>query len=220
MKTYGYCRVSTTHQSEDGESLGVQQRQIQAYADMRGLTVDRVFVDGAVSGGKPLHKRPQGGEMLAAIKSGDHVIITKVDRMGRGASDSLTVCEDFIKRDISLHIIQLGDDVTKGMMATAMFQIWSVFAELERKQIQTRIREVKRDQKKRGRFLGGSRPFGFQSIDGKLTPVPEEQPIVQRILDLHSAGLSLRAISSQIGGRLSHQGVSRVIRDNTQLKTA
>jgi len=217
MKTYAYCRVSTVDQRDTGESLGVQQRQIEAYATMRGLSIDRVFVDGAVSGGKPLHKRPEGGEMLAAIQAGDAVIVTKVDRIGRGASDSLNVCEDFIKRDISLHIIQMGDDVTRGIMAKAMYQIWCVFAELEREQIRSRIKDCKADQRKRGRFLGGGVAFGKRKgVDGGLVPHEAEQAAIKQMVDMRNSGESLRRISGLMGNcgyKLSHQAVARILRD-------
>ncbi len=45
MATYGYCRVSTTRQANEGESLDVQRRQIEGYALMHGLVVDEVVVE-------------------------------------------------------------------------------------------------------------------------------------------------------------------------------
>ena len=49
-RCYGYCRVSTVAQADEGESLDVQQRQLAGYAQMNGLTIDRVFVERGVSG--------------------------------------------------------------------------------------------------------------------------------------------------------------------------
>ena len=60
MATYGYWRVSTTRQAEEGESLDVQRRQLQGYAMMNGLTVDKWFIERGVSGSKPLAVRPEG----------------------------------------------------------------------------------------------------------------------------------------------------------------
>jgi DNA invertase Pin-like site-specific DNA recombinase len=48
MAVYGYCRVSTLAQVEDGESLAVQRRQIQGRAMQEGWTLDEVFVERAV----------------------------------------------------------------------------------------------------------------------------------------------------------------------------
>jgi putative DNA-invertase from lambdoid prophage Rac len=91
VATYGYARVSTVMQVDEGESLDVQQRTISGYALMHGMKLDRVFVERGVSGSKPLFERPQGGALLAAIKPGDVVITPKLDRMFRSALDALGV---------------------------------------------------------------------------------------------------------------------------------
>jgi len=64
---YGYVRVSTDRQAEEGESLGAQQRTIEGYALMLGVKVDHVFVERGVSGSKPLRDRPQGAKLLKTI---------------------------------------------------------------------------------------------------------------------------------------------------------
>ena len=51
---------------------------------------------------------------------------------------------------------------------------------------------TKADQKKRGRFLGGTAPFGWQvGEDGALVEVPEQQAVIQQIVELRREGLSL-----------------------------
>jgi hypothetical protein len=81
MATYGYVRVSTVKQVDEGESLDVQQRTIAGYALMHGLTVDQTFIERGVSGSKLLADRPQGAALLAAIRPGDTIITPKLDRM-------------------------------------------------------------------------------------------------------------------------------------------
>jgi Resolvase, N terminal domain len=51
-RCYGYARVSTVHQADEGESLDVQQRQMAGYAQMQGLSIDKVFVERGVSGSR------------------------------------------------------------------------------------------------------------------------------------------------------------------------
>jgi len=66
-------------------------------------------------------------------------------------------------------MIDLGGDVTGNGISKLVFTILSAVAEAERERIRERIADVKRDQKTRGRFLGGSRPFGWQiAADGSL----------------------------------------------------
>src|ERR1019366_1751195 len=77
MAVFGYVRVSTMRQAEDGESLDVQERTIAGYAMMHGLKLTETFVEGGVSGSVPLAERAQGKAMLTALKAGDVVITAK-----------------------------------------------------------------------------------------------------------------------------------------------
>src|ERR1019366_1917848 len=105
MATYGYCRVSTVRQSDEGESLEVQERKIQGYATMLGLTVDKVFVERGVSGSKPLNDRPEGTQLLHGLQEGDTIITAKLDRMFRSALDALHVLKELKELKVSLHMI-------------------------------------------------------------------------------------------------------------------
>lgn len=158
---YGYARVSTLQQADDGESLDVQQRQIAGYAQMQGFTVDRMFVERGVSGSKPLNERPQGGEMLSLLQPGDSIITPKLDRCFRSAIDALNVLGQLKQRGVSLHMMDLGGDTTGNGVSKLVFTILSAVAEAERDRTRERITDVKRDQKARGRFLGGIAPYGY-----------------------------------------------------------
>ena len=105
MTVYGYTRVSTERQADEGESLDVQQRQIGGYAMMKGLEIGRVFVDRGVSGSTRLTERPQGAALLAALEPGDVVVTAKLDRMFRSALDALDVLAQLKERGISLHMV-------------------------------------------------------------------------------------------------------------------
>jgi len=91
MTVYGYTRVSTDRQADEGESLGAQHRVVEGYAMMLGLKLDEIFVERGVSGSKPLRDRPEGARLLATLKEGDVLITPKLDRMFRSALDALNV---------------------------------------------------------------------------------------------------------------------------------
>ena len=164
MAVYGYVRVSTDRQAEEGESLGVQQRTIEGYCLMHGMTLDHMFVEqGGVSAySKPVNERPEGARLLATVKSGDVVVTAKLDRMFRSSLDALDVLAKLKDRGVSLHMIDLGGDVTGNGISKLVFTILSAVAEAERDRIRDRIVVVKQDQKTRGRFLGGTVPFGYR----------------------------------------------------------
>jgi DNA invertase Pin-like site-specific DNA recombinase len=217
VAVYGYIRVSTDRQADEGESLGVQERTIAGYAMMHGMAVDRVYVERGVSGAKPISQRPEGAKLLAVLQAGDVVIAAKLDRLFRSALDALEVHAQFIKRGIGLHLIDLGGDIANGL-SKLFYTIAVAFAEAERDRISELVLGTKADQKKRGRFLGGTVPFGWRVGDrGALIKVPEQQATIQQILALRREGLSLRAISAKVGGTVSHVTV-RVILANAGRK--
>jgi putative DNA-invertase from lambdoid prophage Rac len=223
MAVYGYVRVSTLAQAEEGESLDVQRRQIDGYAMMRGLRVEQVFVERGVSGSKPVQERPEGAKLLATLRPGDVVITAKLDRMFRSALDALDVLGKLQKEGISLHMVDLGGDVTGNGISKLVFTILSAVAEAERDRIRERVRDVKRDQKTRGRYLGGVRPFGFEIGEaGELVEVPAEQAAIRTMVKLHRQGLALRPIAEEVerrhGTRLSHMAVKRILADAGALR--
>jgi putative DNA-invertase from lambdoid prophage Rac len=202
MAVYGYTRVSTQLQSDDGLSLDTQERQLQGYAMMNDMTLDQVFVERAVSGWKPLFDRAEGERLSAVLKQGDTILCPKLDRMFRSARDALVVSDELKKRGVKLHLLDLGGDVTGNGVSKVFFTIVAAFAEFESK----------------GRFLGGSRPFGYTiSDDGSLVPDSKEQEIIVEACRLRSQGKSLRAISGAISGdeiKISHMSVKRILKDN------
>jgi putative DNA-invertase from lambdoid prophage Rac len=119
------------------------------------------------------------------------------------------------QRGVSLHMIDLGGDVTGNGISKLVFTILSAVAEAERDRIRERIRDVKSDQRKRNRYLGGIVPFGWhRTEDGALVEDSAQQRVIHHIIKLRRDGLSLRAISAAIaaeGIKLSHEGVKNVL---------
>jgi putative DNA-invertase from lambdoid prophage Rac len=216
MAIYGYCRVSTLRQADEGESLDVQRRQIEGYAHMHGLTLAGVLVEGGVSGSVPVEERPVGGALFAKLERGDIVIAAKLDRLFRSALDALKVVESLKGRGVKLHLLDLGGDIAGNGISKLFLTIAAAFAEAERDRIRERIGQVKADQKARGRYLGGVRPFGYRlGDDGELLPHGAEQEAIREMVALRAQGRALRAIAAEMqarGHKISHQGVSDVLR--------
>lgn len=216
MATYGYVRVSTQRQADEGESLAVQQRQITGYATMIGVTAPEFFIEEGVSGTKPLGERPAGKELFAGLQRGDVIICAKLDRMFRSALDALNMAKAFKEKGVSLHLIDLGGDVTGNGISKLFFTIISAVAEAERDRIVQRILDVKRDQKRRGKHLGGSRPFGYRvSKEGELIEDAREQAAIGQVRAMHAAGKSLRSIQAALiadGHKVSHVTINRILK--------
>jgi putative DNA-invertase from lambdoid prophage Rac len=216
MAVYGYCRVSTARQANEGESLEVQRRQIEGYALMHGLVLDDVIVEEGVSGSVPVAERPAAGLLFAKLTKGDVVIAPKLDRLFRSALDALQVVAELKARRVALHLLDLGGDISGNGLSKLFLTIAAAFAEAERDRIRERIGQVKADQKARGRYLGGKVPFGFRrGGSGELVPFEVEQEAIREIVALRAQGRALRAIAAAMsanGHKLSHEGVAGVLR--------
>jgi DNA invertase Pin-like site-specific DNA recombinase len=225
MKAIGYCRVSSQEQIE-GTSLKSQEDQIKAYALMKGIDLLGVLVDAGISGGKPLATRPEGGRLADMVSSGEiqAVIITKLDRGFRSASDCLNNVESWEKRNVALHILNLGGQTIDTSSAAGKFflTVMAGAAELERNLIRERCNEGRKIRKAQGCRLGEI-PFGFSlASDGKtLLRCDKEQEAIALALDLQAQGysasgiaaeLNRRGIATKKGSQWTHKQVIRLFR--------
>jgi putative DNA-invertase from lambdoid prophage Rac len=217
-KAYGYVRVSTDTQADEGNGLQVQQRMLEGRCLQDGIRMERIFVERGVSGSKPIGERPQGRELLAIIKPGDRILAAKLDRAFRSASDALATLELLRERGVDLYLLDMGGCITTGGTSALVFGILASVSQFERGRIAERQRDAKRHELAEGRYRGGARPFGFRpNSEKRLMPVPEEQAALSLILRLASEGIALRkiqaALAESLGFSLSHMSIGRILRD-------
>lgn len=160
-----YRRVSTDHQ--DG-SLALQEKRVNDYAQFSQLTIrdGLTFSDPDTSGRTPIMERNGGRALLNRLRVGDvkHVIVAKLDRLGRNAKDALGTLEFFEQHGVTLHITDLGGQSisTQGHMGKFILSILLCVAEWEASEIRDRTTKIMR-----GKFdrmeLTGNVPFGFDA---------------------------------------------------------
>ena len=224
-KVYGYIRVSTNNQVENGMSLEDQKRQIELYGEVHKLKLDKVFTERGVSGGVAFYKRPAGKKLMEVLQDGDVVICSKLDRMFRSCLDGLTVLKELKSRDIQLHFIDLGGNTTTNGIGQLMFTIMSSFAEMERNRLGERIKGTKQLQNKEDLFLGGKVGFGYvleqHGEKQYLVEDKDEQKVIKKMKKLRNKGLSYRKISDELKKDavvISHVGISNILRDEGKKK--
>lgn len=232
MAVYGYSRVSTDRQAREGESLPVQGRRIEAFSQaMFGEPVAAMFIDGddgrGVSRSVDFADRQEGGKLLALVKPGDRIISTEMSRCFGNSLDALNVQKVLRERRCGLHLLDIlsGADVaSEGGGGDLVFTIMSAVSADERRRIARRVKIVKEDQAARGRYLGGSVPFGYvvawehddkgKRTGGALVECPAQQAAIAKMKALHAGKASLRAIAYAMradGFNLSHVGVRDVL---------
>jgi putative DNA-invertase from lambdoid prophage Rac len=196
-----YLRVSTVEQASNGNSFDAQRDRLAGYGLMQGRKDLRTetFIDSGVSGSIALADRPAGTRLLAAVKRGDAIVSTKLDRMFRSAADALTMLEDLKAKGVSLHLLDMNGDVLGNGVSRLLFGVLALTAEFERDRLRERIREVKRHLAEQGVYGGGRRPFGFDVVEGKLVPNKGEQKAIARMRHLRKRGKTLREIAQAVG---------------------
>lgn len=119
---YGYARVSTRGQDKYGNSL---DDQIKRLTD-RGCV--RVFHD-SCTGTKM--DRPAFNELIGLLRSGDTLMVTKLDRFARTAADGAKVIRGLVERGVIVDVLNMGraDNTSMGKL---MVTILLAFAEFER----------------------------------------------------------------------------------------
>ena len=217
MAYYGYIRVSTLQQANDGDSLETQLKQITSYASLKGYDIppENFITERGISGSVEFEKRPEGLKLFEKLETGDVLIFSKLDRAFRNTRNALNTLHDLKLRGISVHFIDLGGDVTNDGIGSVIFTILSAFATFERERIATRIREVKQVQKADGKFLGGFTRFGYRVEEDRLVKDPDQQIIIKEMKDMKRRGMSLRRISKWLkktySVEMSHSTVSTLV---------
>ena len=178
MTTYSYLRISTEGKGQTTEN---QRKQILD----GGFAVDVWCSEDGVSGSVKATERPVFKAMLAKMVSGDVLITTMVDRLGRSASDILCVVEHLKAIGVKVRILQFdGMDITSSM-GKMVLTCMSAMAELERNILIERTISGLERTKAQGTVLGP-----------KLTIAPDT---MTALVTKKAAGASLDALAAEYG---------------------
>lgn len=205
----GYVRASTTDQAL---TLAMQAEKIRAYCALRGLELMEIIEDMGVSGSVPLAQRPSGQTVAVALKRSraTHVVALKLDRLFRDAADALAQTRAWDRGGIALHLCDMGGGTldTSSPMGRMMLTMLAGFAEFERALIAERTGAALRHKQAKGEYIGGHEPYGWRLLNGTLVAVPVEQAVIAEAKRLREAGLSLRAVATELAatGHLARTG--------------
>ena len=184
------CAVYTRKSTEDGleqefNSLDAQREACEAYILSQrhegwSLVPGRYDV-GGYSGGNM--ERPGLKALMAEIDAGqiDVIVVYKVDRLTRSLADFAKIVERLDARQASFVSVTQAFNTTTSMGRLTLNVLLS-FAQFEREVTGERIRDKIAASKKKGIWMGGPVPLGYQVIDRKLIPVPEEAERVRIIM--------------------------------------
>jgi site-specific DNA recombinase len=203
------CAVYTRKSSEEGldmefNSLDAQREACQAYiASQRAegwVLLHDHYDDGGISGGTL--ERPALKRLLADIQQGlvDVVVVYKIDRLSRALLDFSRLVEVFEANNVTFVSVTQSFNTTTSMGRLTLNVLLS-FAQFEREVIGERIRDKFAASRKRGMWMGGFVPLGYDVRDRKLVVNEAEADLVRRIftgfVELESATKLVQALRAE-----------------------
>jgi DNA invertase Pin-like site-specific DNA recombinase len=202
------CAIYTRKSSEEGldmefNSLDAQRESCEAYVTSQKqegwLLVPDRYDDGGFSGGTL--ERPALKRLMADVEAGrvDCIVVYKIDRLSRALMDFARLVEVFDAHKVTFVSITQSFNTTTSMGRLTLNILLS-FAQFEREVIGERIRDKFAASRKRGMWMGGMPPLGYDVIERKLVVNPAEAELVRlifrRYLELGSATEVVRELAA------------------------
>jgi DNA invertase Pin-like site-specific DNA recombinase len=203
------CAVYTRKSSDEGlelafNSLDAQREACAAYIDSQRhegwLALDDRYDDGGYSGGTL--ERPGLQRLIRDVEAGrvDTVVCYKIDRLSRSLTDFAKLVDVFERKSVTFVSVTQSFCTTTSMGRLTLNILLS-FAQFERELAGERIRDKFAASRRKGIFMGGHPPLGYDVRDRKLVVNPAEAELVRlifwRFLDLSSALLLIRELNAQ-----------------------
>lgn len=148
---FGYLRVSTDQQVLDAQLDALQK-----------AGVDEIFSEKMTG---TVAQRPELEKMWAKLRSGDTIVITRLDRLGRSTKDLLNLLSDLDEKNVGLEVIEQSID-TKSPEGRLFFTMVAAFATFEAELLRARTKEGLVSARARGRV--GGRPEKLSTEKKKL----------------------------------------------------
>ena len=200
------CAIYTRKSSEEGleqgfNSLHAQREACEAYIKSQrheGWTPSpAIYDDGGYSGGAL--ERPAMQRLLAdiAAKKIQVVVVYKVDRLTRSLADFARLVETFDVHGASFVSVTQQFNTTSSMGRLTLNVLLS-FAQFEREVTGERIRDKIAASKKKGLWMGGGVPLGYEPKDRTLMIVPEDAKMVRHLFDRYLALKSVDALVREL----------------------
>ncbi len=221
MKVYVYLRVSTQDQADSGAGLAAQEDACREWAQRKGISIEKMFIEEAVSGALSLDKRRVLQDAILHIRKGDLLLVAKRDRLGRDVRN-LCEIEDQVKARGG-RLVSASGEGTEAEDSNNIFMrgIFDLVSQHERNMIRDRTRAALQAKKARGERVGYV-PFGFRlSADGvHLENDVREQDVLRQIFELRQSGLSTREVAYELnirgafnrgGAKWNHASIHRAI---------
>ena len=200
------CAIYTCKSSEEGldqafNSLDAQRETCETYVLSQKhegwVALPAMFDDGGISGGTL--ERPALQRLLADVAAGkvDTVVVYKVDRLGRCLADFAKIVEVFETHGVTFVSVTQSFNTTTSMGRLTLNMLLS-FAQFEREVAGERIRDKIAASKRKGMWMGGMSPLGYDVADRRLVVNEAEAVTVRHVFRRYVEFGSVRALQEKL----------------------
>ncbi len=194
-----YTRKSTDEGLEKEFNTLEAQREasenfIKSQKHQGWVLIDEHYDDGGYSGGNM--KRPALERLLKDIADNkvDMIVVYKIDRLTRSLTDFAKMVDVFEKHQCSFVSVTQNFNTADSMGRLTLNMLLS-FAQFEREIGAERVRDKIAASKKKGIWMGGGVPYGYEVVDRKLVIKPEEAKEIRFMYDMYIQYKSAQAVS-------------------------
>ncbi len=206
------CAIYTRKSSEDGleqefNSLDAQREACEAYILSQKhdgwIALPAYYDDGGLSGGNM--ERPALKRLLDDVSADrvDVIVVYKVDRLTRSLSDFARIVDTLDKHQVSFVSVTQHFNTTSSMGRLTLNVLLS-FAQFEREIAGERIRDKIAASKRKGMWMGGTIPFGYQVKDRRLEIVETEATTLRVMFKMYAQLGTVEALMEY----LIHNGIT------------
>jgi len=214
MLVIGYVRVSTIEQ-EQGFGPEVQEEAIRAHCVANGLGEPEIVRES--KSGESLLDREEIKEVVARAESSQsagvpaHVVFYRLDRLSRDLIDQEVTVGRAMRSGFRLHstFSSEQDTLNPAFMGdptrTLIRQVFGIFNQFEKANIQLRLDGGLRAKGKTGGSTGGRMPFGYWASNADIVVHAQEAPAVRRCFALVGQGIDMASVAVILGREFPDQ---------------
>jgi len=193
-----YTRESTEKQLEGKEfdSHASQESYLRSWVEAKGGVVVASYSD--TRSGTDWRSRPGFQQLTCDAKTGlfDMAVAYDMDRWHRDIVTFAMLKE--IERETGVSFLSATQNFGRAPEGELMEVFFSGFAQFQSQQTSRKVKIKRAEMAKQGLFLGGNVPYGYRSIDKKLTPDPDEAEIVRLMFAMFQEHPSIASIQHRL----------------------
>lgn len=185
-----YARYSSHSQTE--QSIEGQLHDAYEFAAREGYTIIGEYIDRAISGRSD--DRPDFQRMIADApkKQFSVVIVWKLDRFARNRYDS-AINKAKLKK-YGMRVVSVKENITDSPEGIILEGLLESMAEYYSANLSVNIKRGQRETIAKGRYCGGTIPYGYKAIDGKLVEDEKTAWVIRFVFDQYAQGVPMKEI--------------------------